>query len=277
MKHKRLRVVTLLLVILPAGVLAVTSGCGGSAGGGSTSPVTTYSVGERVMAVSGGAIVWDTKFTSETFVQTGGVHGTVLAGPKQETAGGYSGNWWEIQWDSEPPDQSGLPGYSAASSIAQAPLAGDVTEPDFTGADYSSQTNIFWAAGYAPASTNPPTPKLGSALGNCTWYVSGRLLELGAVPSKIDALYGNAGQWASEAESSGISVDTTPAVHAIAELDSTAGYPDGHVAVVESVNADGTITVTESSYDPDPTSAWDFEWRHRTVAPTWFSHFIHVL
>jgi surface antigen len=279
-EHRKSHTVVLLISILLAGVWGGMAGCGGSgtANSGSTSPAASFSVNDRVMAVSNGAPVWNAALTSELFLQTGGVHGTILAGPTQEKLNnGTTENWWKVQWDSEPPDLSGGAGSSTDASLALAPLAGDVAEPNLQGTSYGSKTNIFWAAGYAPASTNPPTPQLGSALGNCTWYASGRLLELGAMPSKLDALYGNAGQWASEAEASGISVDTTPTVHSIAELDSTSGYPDGHVAVVESVNADGTITVTESSYDPDPTSAWDFEWRHRTVAPAWFSHFIHVL
>jgi hypothetical protein len=48
------------------------------------------------------------------------------------------------------------------------------------------------------------------------------------------------------------------------------------VAVVESVNSDGTVTVSESSYSTSSTSVWNFLWHHRTVTPTWFTKFIHV-
>jgi len=261
----------LLPAILPAALLLAVVGCGG---GGSNSSSTTssnpaFTIHERIMADLDGASVWKTAGVDEEFTQMGGVFGTVIAGP--------TGQWWEIQWDAEPPDLSNAGGWSETSSLAVAPTAGDTAEPDLGSSYYSSSSNIFWAAGYAPASTNPPTPQLGSALGNCTWYAWGRMLELGATPSQIGGLYGNAGQWAAEAEASGLTVNATPAAHAIAELDANTSYPDGHVAVVESVNADGTITVTESSYDPYPTDVWDFLWRHRTVEPTWFSHYIHVL
>jgi hypothetical protein len=106
------------------------------------------------------------------------------------------------------------------------------------------------------------------------------MLELGANQAQMSVLKGNGGQWATLASASpnAIQVDTTPTVHAIAELDSDpTSFRNGHVAVVESVNnSDGTITVTESSSGLITTGNWMFLWRHRTVAPGWFSHFIHI-
>jgi uncharacterized protein (TIGR03437 family) len=234
-------------------------------------------LGLRVMAVAGGANVHNMQLADPPlFEQIGGVHGTVTGGPINGTADGFTGNWWQITWDSEPPNQSGQPGWSAASVLAVAPTAGDVPQPNFSDSSYESSANVFWASGYAPDTTNPPNPQLGNALGNCTWYAFGRLIELGANSSTLNALHGNAGEWASEA--SGIyPVDSTPAVHSIAQLDSKTGFSLGHVAVVESINSDGTITVTESSYDSSSSSDWNFLWRHRTVVPTWFDHFIHVV
>jgi surface antigen len=116
-------------------------------------------------------------------------------------------------------------------------------------------------------------------LGNCTWYVFGRMRELGYSLTQLNAIaVGNASQWAANASSiPGVTVDANPAVGAIAQLNIVPMHFDlGHVAVVESVNSDGTITVTESSSGTDTSSAWDFLWRHRTVSPTWFSNFIHV-
>jgi len=111
------------------------------------------------------------------------------------------------------------------------------------------------------------------------------MLELGYSSTQLAAIappgQGNAYQWAINANGStaiaqGVTVNSMPTVGSIAELDSGAFSSLGHVAVVESVNADGTITVTESSYSTDSTSVWNFLWHHRTVAPSWFSQFIHI-
>ncbi|HEX3081725.1 MAG TPA: CHAP domain-containing protein [Candidatus Saccharimonadia bacterium] len=72
------------------------------------------------------------------------------------------------------------------------------------------------------------------AWGQCTWYVAGR--------RQIPSNWGNATNWYSHAKSAGWSVGTTPAVAAIAWVQSY-GYmasADGHVALVEQVSADGT-------------------------------------
>ena len=69
------------------------------------------------------------------------------------------------------------------------------------------------------------------AWGNCTWC--------------------NASTWAVSARAAGYRVDQTPSVGAIAQWNAYAnpyiwGY--GHVAIVESINSDGTITVTDMNY-----------------------------
>jgi len=245
------------------------------------SPEITAQSGTRVMASpwlsasnTGGANVRDQALDSNLlFLQVGGVHGTV-EGSEYGTAGGYTGTWWEIKWDSEPLDLNNELGWSADSVMALAPTAGDVPQPTFSNSYYSSNANIFWASGDAP--TKSPN-SLDGALGNCTWYAFGRMLELGANQTTLSALHGNASDWATEASANGISVDNNPTVHSIAQ-----SVTQDHVAVVESYNSDGTITVTESSYcGPDDSctqasSTWNFEWRHRTVAPGWFANFIHV-
>ena len=250
---------------------------------GAASKVVTIAIGSSVIqsgarvmaAASAGVVVRNTQL-AELFTQLNGVHGTVIAGPMLGTAGGFTGNWWEINWDAEPPNQNGQPGWSAESVIALAPLAGDVPRPDFSNRYYSSNENIFWASGFAPSATNPPNGQLGTALGNCTWYAYGRMLELGANSGTLSVLHGNAALWATQASGT-FRVDSTPTVHSIAQRNSSPGqFSLGHVAIVESVNTDGTVTVTESSDSTDPTSFWDFEWRHRSVSPTWFDNFIHV-
>ncbi len=235
-----------------------------------------FAKGNRIMAVTDGAAVRDVSLTTVLFNQDGGAHGTITDGPMYATGGipSYTGNWWKIQWDSEPPSLNGQQGWTAESRISSAPSGGDVSRPDFTSSYYTT-ANMFWQSGYAPSSTNPPNPQLGSALGNCTWYAHGRLRELGYNTTQLTALHGNASDWDNEASANSIVVDSNPTVGSIAQTDNGAGGL-GHVAVVESVNGDGTITVTESSYSTSTSSTWNFLWRHRTISPTWFQNFIHV-
>ncbi len=80
--------------------------------------------------------------------------------------------------------------------------------------------------------------------GYCTWYVYNRRAELGR---PVGSFWGNASTWASYARGSGYAVNSTPEVGAVMQDSySAGGY--GHVAVVESKNADGGITVSEMNY-----------------------------
>ncbi|WP_413176349.1 Calx-beta domain-containing protein [Anabaena azotica] len=134
-------------------------------------------------------------------------------------------------------------------------------QPNFSLAVYR-QNNIFWQSGYAPSSTNPSNPKLGNALGNCTWYVNGRLEQLGYSASALDKLSGNAYEWDNQAQAAGLQFSNTPKVGAIAQWES------GHVAVVERVNSDGTIVISESSYSAVSGSAYDYLYHTRTISAT---------
>lgn len=77
------------------------------------------------------------------------------------------------------------------------------------------------------------------AWGNCTWYVYERRAQLGR---PVGSFWGNANTWGVYARSAGFTVNRTPAQGAI--LVDTAGY-FGHVAVVESVAANGDVTLSE--------------------------------
>ncbi|MFC0137591.1 CHAP domain-containing protein [Staphylococcus petrasii] len=79
--------------------------------------------------------------------------------------------------------------------------------------------------------------------GQCTWYVYDK------VGGKIGSTWGNANNWASAAQSAGYTVNNTPAKGAI--LQTTQGSM-GHVAYVESVNSDGSITISEMNYTGGP-------------------------
>lgn len=67
--------------------------------------------------------------------------------------------------------------------------------------------------------------------GYCTWYVKDRRPDL---PNML----GNGGEWSGNAAAQGFATGSTPRVGAVAET-------NGHVAYVEAVNGDGTITISE--------------------------------
>ncbi|HET6622372.1 MAG TPA: CHAP domain-containing protein [Candidatus Saccharimonadales bacterium] len=94
------------------------------------------------------------------------------------------------------------------------------------------------------------------AYGYCTWYAYNRRAQLG---KPVGSFWGNAATWASYARSSGYTVNHRPAPGAV--MQSAGGWGGyGHVAVVESVNSDGSITVSEMNY-----AGWGIV-DHRTIS-----------
>lgn len=84
----------------------------------------------------------------------------------------------------------------------------------------------------------------GYDYGYCTWYAYNRRAALGR---PVGGMWGNASSWASLARASGFLVNNTPALGAVMQTPNAAGGY-GHVAVVESVDPDGTIMVSEMNY-----------------------------
>lgn len=80
--------------------------------------------------------------------------------------------------------------------------------------------------------------------GYCTWYAFNRRAALGR---PIGGMWGNASSWASLARASGFSVNNRAAVGAVIQTANAAGGY-GHVGVVESVNPDGSILISEMNY-----------------------------
>ncbi len=78
----------------------------------------------------------------------------------------------------------------------------------------------------------------GYPYGWCTYYAASRK----SVPSS----WGNAGEWLSSAQSDGYSTGSSPSAGSIV-VTGESWY--GHVAYVESVNGDGSITVSEMNYN----------------------------
>lgn len=84
----------------------------------------------------------------------------------------------------------------------------------------------------------------GYAWGYCTWYAYNRRAELGR---PIGGNWGHATSWARVARSDGFEVNTTPRAGAVFQTSS--GWSSlGHVGIVESVNGDGSINVSEMNY-----------------------------
>lgn len=82
------------------------------------------------------------------------------------------------------------------------------------------------------------------AFGNCTWYAYERRAQLGR---GIGSFWGNASTWAMNGAAAGFAVNKTPAPGAI--MQNGGGYAGyGHVAIVETVHPDGSITVSEMNY-----------------------------
>ncbi len=98
----------------------------------------------------------------------------------------------------------------------------------------------------------------GYTEGNCTWYAHGRVLELGGNLAALRTMYGNANEWHTQI-SNGTQIVSNPQSGDIAQW--TRWYTDSngqrrqmnHVAVVEKVNSDGTIVISESHYETN----WD--------------------
>ncbi|HEU0266509.1 MAG TPA: CHAP domain-containing protein [Candidatus Saccharimonadaceae bacterium] len=109
------------------------------------------------------------------------------------------------------------------------------------------------------------------AWGNCTWYAYERRVQLGL---PVGSFWGNASTWALAAQQNGFRVDNTPSVGAIAQWNAYAGGSGyyGHVGIVEGVNSDGTVTISEmNNYAYGGFGVVD----HRTISASSVSNYIH--
>ncbi|MEO1561123.1 MAG: CHAP domain-containing protein [Cyanobacteria bacterium J06632_19] len=92
-----------------------------------------------------------------------------------------------------------------------------------------------------------PFPSKGK---NCTWYAHGRMIQLGYSENALDSMWGDAGTWDNTA-SRGAYVSKEPQVGSIAvwEANVNGAGRVGHVGIVERVNSDGTILISESNWN----------------------------
>lgn len=112
-----------------------------------------------------------------------------------------------------------------------------------TSADLNSSSNSNSSSSSTTSTKTTSSSGNLYTAGQCTWYVYDK------VGGKIGSTWGNANNWATSAQSAGYTVNHTPEKGSI--LQSSAGAY-GHVAYVESVGSDGSVTVSEMNYNGGP-------------------------
>jgi CHAP domain len=191
----------------------------------------------------------------------------------RSTLGTASDEWLRIK------GTNGLISAALVSNDLTADLSASLSAPNIPkdlsdqgsvnwGSSAYREDNPLWQAGYAPSTFAPPNAQLGNAKGNCTWYVQGRIRELGHDGNIIRSLIGMAYDWDDEARAAGLEVSHKPQVGAIAQ------WENGHVAVVERVNSDGTVFISESSYAPG--GKYDYLYNTRTISADSPSNYIII-
>lgn len=124
------------------------------------------------------------------------------------------------------------PGYVAPRQVSN----------NFGGYAYASYTGNGSFMYVNRAGTSPGNRNY---YGQCTWYAWERRQAIGR--SLPDAVLGNANVWNRTLAASGYLVNRTPAVGAILQT-SSGGGGYGHVAIVESISANGDVTVSEMNF-----------------------------
>lgn len=142
---------------------------------------------------------------------------------------------------------------AARNAIRQQGTLGPV-RPSHAGAPVAPVSPVAPVAPVAPPVSTPstgvlhhPSGDVGNAypFSQCTWWCYIRRHQLGL---PCASYFGNGCQWAASARRLGYVVNNTPSVGAIAVFQpgqDGAVYPYGHVAIVEAINPDGSITISE--------------------------------
>jgi surface antigen/LysM repeat protein len=139
-------------------------------------------------------------------------------------------NGLDSEEDINPGDLIIIPG---GEIVGAPPAPAPAPKSNYSGPDNSANEVTSLGDGYDGVNHIFP-------VGYCTYYVAERM--------KI-TFGGNAKNWLANARASGYVTGSQPAVHS-AVVFSGYGYGRyGHVAYVEAVNGDGTITVSEMNYD----------------------------
>lgn len=175
--------------------------------------------------------------------------------------------------------------YEAEAKAAQeAQRAAEKAEQDahperYRGTAYSGANTYPWQGDCPDKQDFYMTYQDGYALGGyvceCVSYTGWKAYEFYG----LYLSWGNAYSWDDGARAAGYVVDHTPAPNTIGQVD---GYPYGHVFWVESVNGDGSISVTEYNnayatylYSGDMHYG-DFGARTISADDLWQYNFIHL-
>jgi surface antigen len=144
-------------------------------------------------------------------------------------------------------DTLGYPWPTDAQAPCKFGAAGGAscTDPTPTSETHTNEGSYNWGV-YANSVFHPYREGGGYEYRNCTDYTAWKLESLGVSPSDVNNL-GNGGKWYDNAPANKRS--TTPKAGDAAVVPATSTNPWGHVAFVESVNPDGTITVSEYNYN----------------------------
>ncbi|MDC0835975.1 S8 family serine peptidase [Geitlerinema sp. CS-897] len=139
--------------------------------------------------------------------------------------------------NNNPPSPPPAPGYSTVEN----PILSRVDASYFNARpQYYTSGNIFALSMYGSSLVGGR----GYTEGNCTWYAHGRVLELGGNKAALQSMRGNANEWHTQI-SNGTQIVSSPRPGDIAQW--TSGGAN-HVAVVEKVNDNGTIVISESHW-----------------------------
>jgi surface antigen len=213
----------------------------------------------------------------QAFLNTGGLEGW-LGAPKSEEKGLGNGNiiqYFEhgyIYWNGSKAiaykgESNETPTVQKPSNTPIQSSGSGANSPILTAQELANS----WQ-NWPEYSSNNPFPDKGQ---NCTWYAHGRMLQLGYSKAALDTMWGNAGTWDNTA-GNGATVSNTPQAPSIAVWEiGVGGVPSngvGHVAVVERVNPDGSILISESNWA-------DTQYNTRTISPGdshWPSEFVIV-
>lgn len=124
-----------------------------------------------------------------------------------------------------------------------------LTKPESGNPYYNTKAS----GGYSPAIQGKPTVSGCNVLANCVGYAIGRFNEIGGYGSCKYLASTNAENFAEIAKQQGLTVQQTPTlggcmVWAKGKVGNSADGA-GHVAIVEQINADGSIVTSESGYN----------------------------
>ena len=164
---------------------------------------------------------------------------------------------WGLETNSTNVDTSNLSKDSQKMKVASTEAATPLTDAQKAGiashsanslSTYTTDTPYRYTLPYASTiSVSHATGDKGNnySFSQCTWWAYVRRHQLGL---PVGSNFGNGAQWADSARVLGYSVSNTPQVGDImvfARGQEGASSVYGHVAIVESVNADGSVTVSE--------------------------------